>query len=96
MKTMFFAPDNGYRRVAERAKRDSSQVDAEVAFTVRTYPLLAQKLAVLAKTVSLSRNQLVVELLQTACAEVFANLPQDIQEDVERQIAINLASKTEG
>lgn len=90
MSSNYFSRDHGYARLAARAASGQGRQDAEVAFTIRTYPLLAAKLAVLAKTVKMSRNQMVVEMLQTACGEVFAALPPDLKPEVEHMVALEM------
>lgn len=90
MASKYFNRDEGYARLAARATAGQGVQEAEVAFTIRTYPLLAAKLAVLAKTVNMSRNQMVVEMLQTACAEVFAALPPEVQVDVDRMVTVQM------
>lgn len=77
-----FEKDHGIERIAKRAAPATGTAETSVNFSVRLHPLLSFKLLAMSRVVSMSRNQLMVELLQTAVSDLFQQLDQASQEAV--------------
>ena len=90
-----FGADNFVDRLRTRAVENASHKSEEqhTQFSIRLTPILVAKLDSVSRACSMSRNQLIIELLQGALSGVVQSFPNDLKEQIQKEVLSGLHSK---